>query len=31
MALIEQRLQDMGLRLPNPIQTPAGVKLPLQA
>jgi enamine deaminase RidA (YjgF/YER057c/UK114 family) len=28
MALIEQRLQDMGLRLPSPIQTPAGVKLP---
>ena len=28
MALIEQRLQDMGLRLPDPIQAPAGIKLP---
>ncbi len=27
MALIEQRLQDMGLSLPAPIQTPAGVKM----
>ena len=28
MALIEQRLQAMGLVLPPPIQTPPGVKLP---